>query len=207
MDVRIGDGLLIVKVIAGVDVPPPGAGFVTVTPFVPAVSRSAARMDALSVVEFTNVVALAVPPKFTTELFTKPVPVTVRVNPGSPTVAVVALSEVTVGSGLLTVKVSAGVDVPPPGAGLDTVTVSAPAVAMSAALIAAVICVALTNVVTFALPLKFTTEVFTKFVPFTVSVNAAPPAVAVVGLMVVVVGRSVGVDATVMVIPADVELA
>jgi hypothetical protein len=37
-------------------------------------------------------------------------------------------------------------------------------------------------------PLKFTTEVGTKFVPFTVSVNPGLPAVVEVGLIEVVVG-------------------
>ena len=45
---------------------------------------------------------------------------------------------------------------------------------MSAAVIAAVNCVADPKVVTRGEPLKFTTEVETSTVPFTVSVNAAP---------------------------------
>src|SRR5215471_2848535 len=66
-------------------------------------------------------------------------------------------------------------DGPPPGLGLLTVTAAVPAEATSLAGIAAVICVALTNVVGSVLPLNLTTEVETKFVPLTVSVNAAPP--------------------------------
>jgi len=69
--------------------------------------------------------------------------------------------------------------VPPTGPGFVTVTLAVPAEATSLAGIAAVICVALTNVVgsAFGAPPteKFTTEVETNFVPFTVSVNAAPP--------------------------------
>src|SRR5882762_2191697 len=53
---------------------------------------------------------------------------------------------------------------------------------------AAVICVAFTSVVVLGAPLKFTTAPETKFVPFTVSVKAAPPAVALVGKSVVIVG-------------------
>ena len=60
--------------------------------------------------------------------------------------------------------------------------------AISATVIAAVICVALTNVVAFAAPLEFTTELATKFVPFAVSVKPAPPAVALVGEIEVSVG-------------------
>ena len=73
-------------------------------------------------------------------------------------------------------------------AGFVTVTVAVPAVAISAAVIAAVNCVALTNVVVLAAPLNFTTDVDTKPVPFTVSVKAAPPAVALVGESEVTVG-------------------
>ena len=69
-----------------------------------------------------------------------------------------------------------------------TVTFAVPAVAISAAVIAAVNCVALTNVVVLAAPLNFTTDVDTKPVPFTVRVKAAPPAVALVGEREVSVG-------------------
>ena len=79
-------------------------------------------------------------------------------------------------------------DVPPPGAGFVTVTLAVPAVAMSAAVIAAVNCVALTNVVVLAAPLNFTTDVDTNPVPLTVRVKAAPPAVALVGDREVSVG-------------------
>jgi hypothetical protein len=77
---------------------------------------------------------------------------------------------------------------PPPGVGLVTVTALVPADVISVARIEAVSCVALTKVVVFAAPAKFTVEVFTKFVPFTVSGNAAPPAVALFGAIVVIVG-------------------
>ena len=69
-------------------------------------------------------------------------------------------------------------DVPPPGVGVNTVTEAVPAVAMSPAGTAAVNCVALPKVVTNAAPFHCTTELLTKFVPVTVSVKPAPPAVA-----------------------------
>lgn len=69
-------------------------------------------------------------------------------------------------------------DVPPPGAGLKTVTEAVPEVAMSLAGTAAVNCVPLPGVVTSATPFHFTTDVLMKFVPVTVSVKPAPPAVA-----------------------------
>jgi hypothetical protein len=60
---------------------------------------------------------------------------------------------------------------------------------MSAALIAAVSCVALTYVVVRFVPFHLTTELEMKLVPFTVRVKATPPAVADEGLRLVVVGR------------------
>src|SRR5690242_13631372 len=87
--------------------------------------------------------------------------------------------------GVRTMKLTA-FDIPPPG--LVTVTLKLPAVAMSKARRAAVSCVALTKVVERPLPLKLTAAPLTKYVPFTVKVNAAPPAIALVGEMLVIVG-------------------
>ena len=80
---------------------------------------------------------LAEPLKLTAEFETKFVPLTVRVNPASPTVFEVGFMEVVVGTGLLIVKVCE-LEVPPPGVGLVTVTLAVPAVAMSEAVIVAV---------------------------------------------------------------------
>jgi hypothetical protein len=85
-----------------------------------------------------------------------------------------------------------GTEVPPPGAGLVTVTVSVPVEAMLDAGMAAVNCVELTNVVAGAEPLKLTIEAATKFVPLIVSVKAALPARLLFGEIVVIVG--VGLD-------------
>ena len=178
-DEIVGSGLFTVK-FAEDDVPPPGAGFVTVTGNMPPVARSVARIDAVTFVALTNVVVSALPLKFTTAPLTKPVPFTVSVNPAPPSVVFVGETELIVGGGLFTVKF-AGVDGPPPGAGLITVTGSVPPAAISVARIEAFTWVALTNAVVRALPLKFTTAPVTKFVPFTVSVNAAPPDTALNG--------------------------
>jgi hypothetical protein len=193
-DVIVGAGLLTVKLLAA-EVPPPGAAFVTVTGKVPAVAMAVAGIVAVTSVVLTNVVVAAVPLKLTAEPLTKPVPVTVSVNAAPPAVALEGESDVIVGAGLFTVKFDA-VEVPPPGAGLVTVTGNVPAVAMAVAGIAAVTCVELTNVVVAAVPLKFTTEVLMKPVPFTVRVKAAPPAVALEGDSEVMVGTG---------FPADVE--
>jgi hypothetical protein len=66
-------------------------------------------------------------------------------------------------------------DVPPPGVGFTAVTEAVLAIAMSEARMLAVNWEPLTKVVARALPFQFTTDPETKPVPFTVSVNPAPP--------------------------------
>lgn len=172
----VGAGLLIVNVMP-VEVPPPGAGFVTVTDAVPAVAKSASGTTAVKDVALTNVVVSGVPFQFTTDVPTKFVPVIVSVDPAAPAVTDVCESDVRVGAGLLIAK-EIPPEVPPPGAAFTTVTFAVPAVVRSPTGTAAVICVALTNVVTKATPFQSTTEVGTKLVPVRVNVNAASPAVA-----------------------------
>src|SRR5579859_41160 len=79
-------------------------------------------------------------------------------------------------------------EAPPPGAGFTTVTVAVPGAATLPAGTAAVSCVALTKLVLRLMPFHCTVEEEIKLLPFTVSVNAAPPAVALAGLTLVVVG-------------------
>jgi len=161
------------------EVPPP-AGFVTVTFTVPA-AMSAAGMVATTWVLVTDEGVIAgLDPKFTVAPATKPVPVRVNVKAAPPTVAEVGAREVRAGAEAALIVNDTALDVPPEP-GFVTVTVAVPAVAISAAVIAAVNCVALTNVVVLAAPLNFTTDADTKPVPFTVRVKAAPPAVALVG--------------------------
>lgn len=78
--------------------------------------------------------------------------------------------------------------VPPPGVGVTTVIAAVPEVVRSAAVIAAVNCVALTNVVARGLPLNCATDELMKLVPLSVNVNAAPPELTVVGEIEVSVG-------------------
>jgi hypothetical protein len=78
---------------------------VTLTVAVPAVAISAAMIAAVNFVVLTNVVVLVAPLNFTTDVDTKPVPFTVRVKAAPPAVALVGEREVSVGAGLLTVKV------------------------------------------------------------------------------------------------------
>ena len=87
--------------------------------------------------------------------------------------------------GVKTVKLAA-FDVRPPG--LVIVTLKVPATAMSGAGVAAESSVALTNVVARALASKLTVEPLTKFVPLTINVKPAPPATALAGEMLVIMG-------------------
>jgi hypothetical protein len=182
----VGNGLVMVKV-AMLDVPPLGAGLKTVTFAVPAVATSLAGMVAVSTVLETNPVVRSLPFQRTTEPLTKFVPVMVRVNPPLPATAVDGLIVVIVGDGFVMVKV-AMLDVPPPGAGLKTVTFAVPAVATSLAGMVAVSTVLETNPVVRSLPFQRTTELVTKFVPVMVRVNPPLPATAVAGLRVSIVG-------------------
>jgi len=162
------------------EVPPPGAGVVTATFTRPAVAISAAAIAAVTCVALTSVVVLAAPLNLTTEPGTKPVPFTVSVKATPPAVALGGTIEISVGTGLLMVKVCA-FETPPPGAGFVTVTLTVPAVAMSAAVMAAVTCVPLTNVVVRFAPLNCTVAPLAKPVPFTVSVKPTPPVVTLAG--------------------------
>ncbi len=79
-------------------------------------------------------------------------------------------------------------EVPPPGAGLATVTPALPSSARSDAATAAVSCVALTKVVGTAVPCHCTTELLRKLLPLTVKVKAAPPSEALVSLIPEIAG-------------------
>ena len=119
------------------------------------------------------------------------VPTTLRVNPGPPTAADTGLMLESVGTGLITafvVNVSA-LEVPPPGAGVFTVTLAVPALATSEARMEAVNCVGLTKFVVRTAPFQRTLEPLTKFEPLTVSVKAASPAVFEVGLSEIKAGE------------------
>lgn len=117
--------------------PPPGPGVETVTGNMPPTEMSPAGITAVNWPLFTNVVVRLLPFQRTTELLMKFDPLTVKVNCGPPAPAVVGKMLFSVGAGLLTVNVCE-FDVPPPGAGLKTVTVTVPAVATSLAGIVAV---------------------------------------------------------------------
>ena len=79
-------------------------------------------------------------------------------------------------------------EVPPPGAGLNTVTLAVPAAAMSLAGIVAWTCVLLVTVVARAAPFQRTSAPSKKSLPFTVNVNPVLPATARGGERLVRVG-------------------
>jgi hypothetical protein len=139
---------------------------------------------AVTWVALTNVVVSAVEFQLTVAPETKFIPFTVRVNAGPPDETELGENPVMTGTAGLMVNVDAG-DVP---AVVVTVTLAVPVVAIRLAGTAAVTWVALTNVVVSAVEFHFTVAPEAKLVPFTVSVKAAPPAVAEVGARVVIVG-------------------
>ena len=130
---------------------------------------------------------LGEPSKFTTELETKLVPLTVIVKVVSPTVLKVGLILVVVGVPLLTVKVCA-LESAWTGDGLATVISKVPAVVRSLVNIEAVNWLELTKVVVRELPANFTTAPFTKLLPLTVRVKPVSPAFLLVGEISVVTG-------------------
>ena len=83
-------------------------------------------------------------------------------------------------------------DVPPPGAGLNTVIVAAPAPAISEVLMVAVSRALLTKVVVRALPFHWTFEPEIKLAPVRASVNPEVPVVAALGLTLVRLGTGLG---------------
>lgn len=185
-----GRGLLMANVAAS-EVPPPGAGVVTVTLAVLAVAMSVAGIKAVNCVALMKNVVRALPFHCTVESLMNPLPVTTNVKAVPPAVAEAGFKLVMAGAGLLMVKVSP-FDVPPPGDGLATVTVAVPAAAKSPAGMVAVNCVALTKLVVRLLPFQKTCEVGTKFDPLTVSVKPLVPAVAEFGFKLVKAGTGFG---------------
>lgn len=177
----VGGGGLMVKVVPA-DVP---ITVVTVTLAVPGVAIRLPGTAAVSMVELKYVVAIAVPFHFTFAPEPKLVPLIVSVKAAPPTVAELGLRLVMVGGGRLTVNV-APVEVAPPGSA--TVTLAVPIVAIRPAGTAAVSWLALTNAVTSAAPFQFTVAPETKFVPLTVRVKSAAPAIAELGLRLEIVG-------------------
>lgn len=155
-------------------------------------------MAAVSCPAFTNVVVRLLPFHCTTEVLMKLLPLTVSVNAPEPALTVVGETDRMAGTGFgatVTLNVTE-FEVPPPGKGLNTVTAGVPTAVISLAGMEAVSCADETKVVERGLPLIFTTDEFTKLVPFTVSVNAPEPATTLVGESVVTVGTGLFAEVT-----------
>lgn len=93
----------------------------TVICAVPTEAISAAEIAAVSFTLLLNVVVRSLPFQRTTELVTKPEPLTVRLKASPPAVPLAGESDAMAGTGLLTVK-DCGSVVPPAGVGFTTVT-------------------------------------------------------------------------------------
>src|SRR5262245_673689 len=91
------------------------------------------------------------------------------------------------------------VEVPPPGAGVNTVTWAVPTFATSAAEMAAVRRVAVTNVVGRSAPFQRTIEAAMKLLPSTPSVKAPVPAGARFGVSALSPGAGLRLESTVTV--------
>jgi hypothetical protein len=125
----VDDG--VIEVIAGpglsttnesaLDVPPPGAGFVTESESVAAAFRLAAGMLAVRDVALTYVVVKGVVPRLRVDAGTNPLPVTVIGVAPAPIRADDGETDVATGAGSETVN-ARGLVVPPPGAGFFTAT-------------------------------------------------------------------------------------
>ena len=146
MPVKAGVGLLVTVKVSPPDIPPAGGGLTTVTVAAPAVPRSALVIAAVSCEELEKVVVRAEPFQSTTDVGVKPLPFTVSVKFEPPSGSVFGEMLVSDGTGLLIVKLKAGEDKPPPGAGTYTCTDAVPPLAISVAVICVVICVELSTV-------------------------------------------------------------
>lgn len=131
-----GTGLSTVKSNA-FDAPPPGAGLTTFTNAVPAAATSVESIAAVTSASLTKVVVLAEPFHSTVAPGTNWLPVTVSVKAPLPEITLAGESDPATGAGLSIMNAIAP-EVPPPGAGVITVTFAVPGLAISAAVMEAV---------------------------------------------------------------------
>jgi hypothetical protein len=116
-----------------------------------------------------------------------PAPLTVRLKSGPPAIADTGL-RVLIDGTALTMSIVIALVVPPPGAGVKTVTEAEPGVAISLAEIVAVTWVLLTKVVGRSEPFQRTLEALLNAVPLTVREKSGSPAVTDNGLALLIVG-------------------
>ncbi len=131
---------------------------------------------------FNSIVTRSFPFQRTTDVRSKLVPVTVRLNAAPPAGLELGNKVVIVGAWKFAAIKFTEFELAVP---VTTRTVAVPGWAISAAGMAAVRRVLSTKVVVRLDPFHCTTEVEVKFVPLTVRVNAGPPTTAELGLMLV----------------------
>jgi hypothetical protein len=169
-------GPVIVNVRAEEDPPPV---VYTVTPAVPVVPISDAKIEHCSCVELTYVVVRINPFHRITEFVPKAPPYAMRVNPEPPPIAELGDIELRMGTGGAIVNVRA--EEAPPLEVLYTLTLAVPVVAISDARIEPCNWLELTYVVVRSVPFHRITEFVVKFEPVAVRMNPGPPAFAEVG--------------------------
>jgi hypothetical protein len=179
--------------VAGAEVTPP---VVTVTPGVPAAAISKAGTVAVSLVALLVAMVSGVPPKLTVEAEVKFAPLIVKVNDAPPAVAEFGLRLPMVDAGLM-VNVEPGEVTPP----VLTVTLAVPAAEIKPAATGAVSFVVLTKVGARDVVPHLAVVAEVKPVPLMVSVNPGAPAVAELGLRLVIAGaglmvKTAGADVT-----------
>ena len=180
------------------EVPPPGPLFLTKKLRSPGAASAAIVRIAFRVVELSTIVDFTMIPSPTSTELTPlikfvPVKTTSRFCDLPPNFGSMLVK---VGAGLLTAKICAS-EVPPPGAGLNTVILNVPAVVKSLAGMMAVNCLLLTKDVVRSEPLNRTTDPDTKFVPLTIIANSASFTVLLVGEMLLKVGAGLFAKLTV----------
>ena len=124
----------------------------TVIVGVPAVAMSEARIVAVNTSTDPKFVARATPLTCMTEFVEKLKPLAVSVKPAPPAAIEVGLIETRLGTGVGVIVSVWPADVPPPGAGVNTVIVAVPGVASSDARNCPVIKVELIKFVALAAP-------------------------------------------------------
>ena len=117
-----------------------------------------------------------------------PLPVTSKLKAAEPMLAEEGRIVLTAGAGLAVIVKTIPDDVPPPGAGLVTVTVAVPTMETSPAVMAALNCVVLMKVVTRFDPFHCTCEEGMNPLPLTESVTAPVLLIVETGRMEVSAG-------------------
>lgn len=181
-----GTGLFTSYVTAA-DWPPPGAGFATVTMFSELPRIELAGSDVVNSPVLTKEVERLTPFQVTLEDGTKPVPLTSSGVGGAPATMLAGVMAAIAGSGLFTWNATAP-DVPPPGAGLATVTAADPPFSSEAAGTTAVRPLDDSYAVATFCPFHWTEELVTNPSPLKAMVVSAAPASTVAGVTDVMEG-------------------